>query len=312
VPVRALIGTVARLLALRLRRGERSLGPLKDDLLAWVESYGAPAGEHRWRTLDRLAEPERSPYLPRIALRPPPQLGPGRPRIPEEEINENHRLRIMYATAQAVQEHGYAAATVSEIVKLAGVDGRKFYGLFADKQEAFSAIHELGFQFLMAAAAGAFFAGESWPERIWEAFRAATQSVDETPSFAHVAFVEAYAVGPRAIQRVEDSRIAFTIFLQEGYRYQSAGEPPSRLALEAIITTIFEIVYLQARGSRQPRTAGLLGHITHMCLAPFMGAQATNAFLDEQLELAPLEHSRGKQAARAVTGRPGPVGRAKS
>ena len=74
---------------------------------------------------------------------------------------------------------------------------------------------------------------------------------------AHVAFVEAYAVGPRAIQRVEDSHIAFTIFLQEGYRYQpQAAPPPSRLALEAIITTIFEIVYLQARASNDPQDGG--------------------------------------------------------
>jgi AcrR family transcriptional regulator len=280
LPTGAVVGAVHRVLASRLRRGERALGGLQADLLQWIESYAAPAGEHRWRTLKPTAAPERSPLLPPVSLRPPLPLPPGRPRIPEEEIVENHRQRIMFATAQVVQERGYTAATVSEIFKRAAVDGRHFYRLFGEKQEAFSAIHEVGFQYLMAAAAGAFFAGESWPERIWEAFRAASQSIDDTPTFAHVAFVEAYAVGPRAIQRVEDSRIAFTIFLQEGYRSLDERPAPSREALEAIITTIFEIVYLEARASRTPCTAGLLAHIVHMCLVPFIGVAATNEFLE--------------------------------
>jgi|HubBroStandDraft_2_1064218.scaffolds.fasta_scaffold03144_6 AcrR family transcriptional regulator len=284
VPVTAVLGALHRLLASRLRRGERALAGLEHDLLAWIASYEQRAGQHRWRKLRPFGAPGRSPYLPPTTLRAPPALGPGRPRLSEEEVAENHRQRIMFATSQIVQERGYTAATVSEITRVAGVDGRAFYRLFADKQEAFSAIHELGFQYLMAATAGAFFAGKSWPERIWEAFRATAQSIDDTPTFAHVAFVEAYAVGPRGIQRVEDSHIAFTIFLQEGYRVQSEGEtPPSRLALEAIITTIFEIIYVQTRASAKPKTDALLAHFVHLCLAPFIGADATNQFVDEKL-----------------------------
>jgi AcrR family transcriptional regulator len=304
VPVAAALGAIHRLLASRLRRGERALGGLEPDLLEWIASYEQPAGEHRWRKLEPLPAPGRSPYLPPTTLRAPPALGPGRPRLSEEEVAENHRQRIMFATSQIVQERGYTAATVSEITRLAGVDGRAFYRLFADKQEAFGAIHELGFQYLMAATAGAFFAGKSWPERIWEAFRATTQSVDDTPTFTHVAFVEAYAVGARGIQRVEDSHIAFTIFLQEGYRFQAEGDaPPSRLALEAIVTTIFEIVYLQTRASAKPKTAGLLAHFVHLCLAPFVGAAASNEFIDGALaKTRKLSRSARGPSARGRTG----------
>jgi len=83
-------------------------------------------------------------------------------------VAENHRLRIMFATAEVVQQHGVEAATVQQITGLAKVDGRAFYRLFADKQAAFSAIHELGLQQLIARAAAAYFAGASWPERVWE------------------------------------------------------------------------------------------------------------------------------------------------
>jgi AcrR family transcriptional regulator len=298
VPVAAVLGAVHRLLASRLRRSERALGELEQDSLEWIASYAQSAGEQRWRKLEQLPAPPRSPYLAPNTLRAPPALGPGRPRLSEDEVAENHRQRIMFATSQIVQEHGYTAATIAEITRLAGVDGRAFYRLFADKEEAFSAIHELGFQYLMAATAGAFFAGKSWPERIWEALRAAAQSIEETPTFTHVAFVDAYAVGPRAIQRVEDSRSAFTIFLQEGYRWQSSGAAPSRLALEAIVATIFEIIYLQVRASAKPKTAGLVAQFAHLCLAPFVGAEAANELIDGQLA------SARKPSARARAKRP--------
>jgi len=283
VPVAAVLGAIHRLLASRLRRGERDLGGVQQEYLTWLDGYSHPAGEHRWRTLKPMSTPDRSPFLPDTSLRAPPALGPGRPRISEAEIAENHRQRIAFATSQVVQEQGYTATTVAEITRLARVDARVFYRLFADKQEAFSAIHEVGFQYLIAVAAGAFFAGASWPERIWEAFRAATQSVDDAPAFAYVAFVDAYAIGPRGIQRVEDSRIAFTIFLQEGYQYQTQGTPPSRVALEAIITTIFEIVYGQVRTSSEPQISCLLPHIVFLSLAPFLGAAKANRFIDQKL-----------------------------
>jgi AcrR family transcriptional regulator len=290
--VAAVLGATQRLLATRLRRGERLLEAMQADLPAWVESYGRPASRQGWRSLARGPATAPSPFMPRTALRAPQPLGPGRPRMAEEEVAENHRLRIMFATGKVVSERGYAAATVSEITRLAGVDGREFYRLYADKQEAFSAIHELGFQYLMAVTAGAFFAGSDWPQRIWEAFRAATQSVQENPTVAHVGFVESYAVGPRGIQRVEDSRIAFTIFLQEGYRHELAGTPPSRLALEAIITAIFEIIYREARSSAEPQTTRLLGAIVHLCLAPFMGGEAASTFIQSKLS----EKSKPKRA----------------
>jgi AcrR family transcriptional regulator len=283
LPLDMMVGAIFRLLGSRLRRGERAIGATLEDLLAWVESYSRELGKHRWRKITPSSPPPPSPHVPEGQPRAPSPLGPGRPRISEEEMAENHRLRIMFATAEVVQQHGYDASTVMQITRLAKVDGRVFYRLFADKQEAFSAIHELGFQYLMASASAAFFAGSSWPERVWQALHATTESVQRTPSFAHVGFVEAYAVGPRGIQRVEDSRTAFMIFLQEGYQYPDAILAPSRTALEASITTCFEILYRAARASSAPRTTTLTGYLTYICLAPFLGATPASDFVEGRL-----------------------------
>jgi len=274
-----LVGGTFRLLAIRLRRGEPGISTMLSDLLDWLGRYGQPAADRRWRALRAASPPKRSRFLPEGPLYTPPKLPPGRPRLGEEQVAENHRKRIMFAAARLAEEKGYTASTIADITGLAGVGGRVFYSLFRDKQDAFMAVHEFGFQQVMAVTASAFFAGASWPERTWEAASAFAQFLEANPTIAHVGFVEAYAVGPGAVQRVEDSHVAFAIFLQEGYQHARDGLSPSRVGLDAIITAIFEIVYMQARASPRPKLSGLVPHITFLVLAPFLGAGEANEFI---------------------------------
>ncbi len=180
------------------------------------------------------------------------------------------------------ESKGFTATTVADITKLARVDGHVFYRLFTDKQDAFMSVHELGFQQVMDVTSRAFFAGATWPERSWEAGRALTQLLQDNPLVAHVGFVEAYAVGPAAVQRIEDSHTAFAFFLQEGLVYRPQRRPPSRLAMEAIVTSIFEIIYTQARHAGRPEVATMLPHIAHIWLTPFLGAAEADGFIERK------------------------------
>jgi AcrR family transcriptional regulator len=158
LPAEILIASVYRLLGTRLRRGEAAISKLTEELLAWVATYERPAGQTRWQTLVPHAPPERSPHVPVEPIQQMPSvLPPGRPRIPEDQIAENRRLRILYATARMAESKGYTATKVSDITKLARVDGKVFYRLFSDKQEAFATVHELGFQQVMDVTSKAYF-----------------------------------------------------------------------------------------------------------------------------------------------------------
>ncbi len=283
LPASVVLGALQRLLAVRLRRGEPAIASLRDELVAWVEGYEHPLSEHRWRKLTLGPEPARSPFVLEQPLEPPAPLAPGRPRLSEEQVAENHRLRILYAAAKLAESKGYTASTVTDIANLAKVDPRSFYAQFSDKQEAFLAVHEIGVQELMRVTAEAFFATTKWPQRAFEAGRTMTQYLEVNPLMAHIGYVEAFAVGPAAAQRVEDSLVAFSIFLQEGYQH-STDRTPSRLALDAIVASFFEIFYRQSRGHPRPRLAGLLGNLSFLALAPFLGPVATNRFIDEQLQ----------------------------
>ncbi len=299
----ALVGGVQRMLAARLGRGEYEPAALEQALVRWLERYRAPVGQHRWRGLTPHVPPPRSPWLPASPLRAPPALAPGRPREPPAAVAEIHRQRILFAAAEILQARGHAAVSVAEITSRAGVDGRVFYSIFADKRDVLSAVHELTFQHTMAITASAFFTTASWPERVWEAGRVLTQYLEQNPVITRAALLDSYAGTRTQVQRVEDLTAAFTIFLQEGYQ-DAAGVPaPCAAELEAVARVAFEIGYRHAREAQIARLdglTGLLGHLTHMCLAPFLGARAANEQIDTLMarnhsSRGADEHARGRR-----------------
>jgi AcrR family transcriptional regulator len=287
VPIRLVMGAVRWLLAPKLRRGERGLTGVADELVDWVERYICPTSEHRWHTLDPGPALPPSPHVSQIALRPPPAIPPGRSKLSKGEIAHNQRERIVYATAEVAARKGYTVTRVADITSAAGVDRRVFYTHFADKQQAFLAVHELCVQQLLAVTASAFFSADVWPERAWEAMRAYTQFQSTHAIVAHIALVESHAVGAPAVQRIDDGRAAFMMFFQEGN--QHASKPGSRGTTEACIGAIFELFYHQARQGRSDQLSRLNCNGAYLMLAPFLGPTAANEFIDGKLREAALE-----------------------
>jgi AcrR family transcriptional regulator len=281
-PCAILVGAAYRLLASRLRRGERGLGALQSELLAWLASYEDSRGQQAWPGLTSALAPARPPLLRAAPLRAPPAPAPGRPPRSSPAVSENHRLRILFATAEVLRQVGYAQATVASITDAAGVDGRAFYKLFKGKQDAFTAVHEFAFQNAMAVTASAFFAVEEWPQRIWEAALAYMRYLEQNPALAHASLIEGHAGAPQSVQRFEELQASFTIFLQEGYHYQAHRQEsaPSRVALEAIAHANFELLYRCARNGEQ-EMKGLVARLVYLCLAPFVGTSRTSELIEQ-------------------------------
>ena len=179
----------------------------------------------------------------------------------------------------------YMATTVADITKLARVDGHAFYKLFSDKQDAFMAVHALGLQQVMDVTSKAYFAGGSWPERCWEAGRALTQLLQDNSLVAQIGFVEAYAVGSAAVQRIEESYTSFMFFLQEGLVYRPQPVAPSRVVMEVIVTSAFEVIYQQAWAPEGAEVT-MLPYIAHLWLTPFLGATDADAFISREFRAA--------------------------
>ena len=297
LPTTALIGAAHWLLSPRLRRGEHDFKTLADALTEWIESYNAPAGKHRWRLLEPGPPQAPSPHVSELPIHAPAPLRSGRSRPSGAEIERNQRERILYATAEVATHKGYAATTIADITAIAKLDRRVFYAHFRDKQQAFLAVHELAFQQTMAIAASGFFSASTWPERIWEGIHAAGR-FNVTYPIARVIYLESHALGAPAIQRIDDTHTAFTIFLQEGNHH--AATHRSHTALEAIVASGFEVGYQQFRGRHPREPPNYTPHISYLCLAPFLGPDATNEFIDGRLRAGRAELGEtGKRNRRA-------------
>ncbi len=282
LPTKALIGAAHWLLSGRLRRCEHDHTQLADELTGWIETYNRPAGKHRWRALRPGPPTGPSLHVSEIPANPPAPIPSGRTRLSKNEISQNQRWRILFATAEIATQKGYTAATIADIARAAHLDKRVFYNHFRDKQQAFLAVHELAFQQAMAVAASAYFSADQWPERVWRGIHAATQFQGTHASIAHMGFVESHAVGPAAIQRVEDSHTAFTIFLQEGNQHTPA--PTAAITPQAIAAAVFEIGYQQTRHGNPHHLTRLAYHATYLALTPYLGPQAANRFIDGKLK----------------------------
>ena len=133
----------------------------------------------------------------------------------------------------------------------------------------------------MTVAASAFFSAGEWPDRVWEGTRAGVQFEVANPVITHIGYVDSHAVGARAIQRIDDTRAAFTIFLQEGNGYTS--EPLSRIVLEAIAGAVFEVGYQQVRAGHGERVSRMVANSVYLVLAPFLGPVQASEFIDAKL-----------------------------
>ena len=271
------LGGVQRVLSPLLRAGETVEDDLGSALDAWMDRYVLPLGEHRWRTLEPTGCPLSEPEVAQV-LEPPP-LPRGGQRMSREQTQEHRRQRIVFAAARVSEEKGYAASTIADITRQADVDGRMFHRLFADKQDVFMALYELQFQQVMAVAAGAFFKGSSWPERVWQAGKAFGTYLEQNRTLAHAMFIESYAGGPITVRRIEDGVGAFTIFLQEGHQDGARSDLP-QVASRAIAATNFEMIYHQTRAGIGAQMVDLLPHGTHVTLAPFLGAAEATSTIE--------------------------------
>lgn len=283
-PARVALGAVASLIAIRVFRGEfGNLAGLIDDLMAWFDSYAVPAArEHRsqvaWTELGkrfaRAAGPageERRP-LPR-----------GRGALPPPIVASAHRNRILDAVGSLARQKGYLATTVADIVAAGGVTRAVFYEQFRSKHDAFLAAQGRGLEESVAQAAGEYFASGSWPDRVWNAGLAMLAYTAEHPDNAYVEVIESSTIGAAAIQRSFENRMAYTLFLEDGYRQRPEAEALPRLCSEAISGGLIELLRRQVVLGRAERVLELVPQGAYVTLAPFIGAAEAINFVEAKV-----------------------------
>ena len=136
-----------------------------------------------WGTADQLRERRLTP-------------GPGPTR---EEVTRNQRERLYGAMVLAIDEHGYEATRVADLLQLAGVSRSAFYKHFDDKLDCFLATVDAAAALAVERIAAAYDTEGPWDARLRAAADAFVELVLEQPATARLCVVEIYAAGPPAI-----------------------------------------------------------------------------------------------------------------
>jgi AcrR family transcriptional regulator len=142
------------------------------------------------------------------------RLKPG-PGVERAEVERNQRERLLGATVAVVAERGYAAASITELIGVAGVSRTTFYKYFADKEAAMLATLEAIVETVLAVTAG-HLREEADPRlRAETAVRAFMELLVAQPDAARLCLVESYAAGPRAVALIDGAVAEFERMLQE-------------------------------------------------------------------------------------------------
>jgi AcrR family transcriptional regulator len=270
LPPEVLLGGVFRFLAMR-SEDAGATGDDGRDVLEWASAFARLSSERSWCV---LLSPRASDELV------PTHSGPH----PNHTLPRGgRRERIIQATAASIRETGFRAMTVSDIVGRACVSRRGFYNEFRNKSDAFMAAYEYGFQQCLSACAPAFFAAREWPERVWHAAEAFSRFLLREPLISYLGFVDCYSVGPSFTERVHDTQLAFTMFLEDGYRQRPEAHSFSRGCSALTAATIFEAGFRGLRSGSVLQVRSMQPLAVYLALVPFIGRDQAGDFVIKKL-----------------------------
>jgi AcrR family transcriptional regulator len=202
------------------------------------------------------------------------RVPPGRHALPREFVAQHQRARIIEALAEEIEDKGYRAVTVADIVRRAGVARNTFYEHFSSKEDCFLAASEYAVTEAMRRVREAADGVEGWPAQISAGLAEFLAYVAEQPALARTCIVEALAAGAPAIERHELSIQAFVPFFRAGRELSPAGDELPETLEETIVGGIFWIVHQRIVTGRVAGIEELLPELVEFALTPYMGAEA--------------------------------------
>jgi AcrR family transcriptional regulator len=196
---------------------------------------------------------EATPDIPR-------KLPRGTHGLDPSLVAASQRTRLLEATGRAVADKGYAATTIEDIVRGAGVSKKTFYEHFSDKLDCFLAAYEAASDELLEhvrraqdsaagdgpdakGAARAHPDGGDWLARTRAGIHAYLRWLAAEPALARVFLIEIAAAGPEALERRERLRDRYAERMRE---LQVANSVPDEI-FHAVVAGADDLVVRSLR-----------------------------------------------------------------
>lgn len=198
----------------------------------------------------------------------------GRHRLPPEVVTRSQRERLLDAAIRVAATKGYAATTVGDLTKEAGISRTTFYELFEDKEACFLAAYDTAVDVLVRRVVAAYETEERWPQRAREGLKALLELLAAEPQLARLALVDIGAAGPAAQRRYRVAVQRLTPLFEEGRDFAPAGRGlpanTSRMAIGGVTGLIADEL-VAGRAERLPE---LLSDALFATLVPYIGPDA--------------------------------------
>jgi AcrR family transcriptional regulator len=175
---------------------------------------------------------------------------------------------------RVIAAKGYAATTVADLTREAGVSRTTFYELFEDKEACFLAAYDNAVDALVRRISEAYEAEERWPDRARAGLATLLEALAADPAQARLALVDVAAAGPAAQRRYRAAIQRLTPFFDEGRDFAPGGRGipanASRMAAGAVVGLISE----ELIAGRADKLPSLLSDLLFATLVPYIGPDA--------------------------------------
>jgi AcrR family transcriptional regulator len=185
------------------------------------------------------------------------RLSPG-PGATPEEVTRNQRERLFGAMVLAIDEHGYEATRVADLLEIAGVSRSAFYKHFASKLDCFVATVDAVAAIAVDRIAAAYGSDGAWDARLRAAGDAFVELVLDQPAAARLCVVEIYAAGPRAMERLDGAVQIVDRAVAQAFEQSPAHERMPADIVHALVGGVRKAVHTRLRRGEERQLADVV------------------------------------------------------
>jgi AcrR family transcriptional regulator len=205
---------------------------------------------------------------------PAEELGPlpaGRHGFSREQVAHHQRERLIAGLAEAVAEKGYAAVTLTDIVKHAKVSRRVFYANFESKEQCFLAAFEVVVDHLRELVAEAMEGIDDWPRQAIAAARAVLSFLATEPDLARLCLVESRGAGPAVTARFNEAAGEMVPLLRQGRAERPEGARLPDSTEDSTIGSLVSLLHREVAAGEAKQLEDLLPDCAELVLLPYLG-----------------------------------------
>ncbi|HST56059.1 MAG TPA: TetR/AcrR family transcriptional regulator [Solirubrobacteraceae bacterium] len=215
----------------------------------------------------------------------PPMLPRGRRALPREDYLTIQRARLIAAMNESAATRGYAATSLRELTRLAGVSKSTFYEVFATKEDCFLAAFESSMQRAREQVLAAYDSDEPWLERLRSALGAFLELAAREPGLTRMYLLEVAAAGPRALALRDSAVELFAALLRSALRSAPGRPEASESSVRALVGGIQQILRARVLAGDVERLPGLRDELLYatlvLVMTPVQAARASGLPADD-------------------------------